>query len=132
MLERKVTVNAGEKEIKDAFLKALAGDGRYDHETRLVFADWLEEKGLDEEAVGQRRWTPAWQRAEDWLRAFAVTATEGKTPVTLEEIVEAGWDYVRQGEQTQVSVGMGFGATNALVEPEEVEAFWQNWETYTR
>lgn len=31
----------------------------YDQTTRLVFADWLEERGYDDEAAIQRRWTEA-------------------------------------------------------------------------
>ncbi len=54
-------------EERQAFLDAIAAD-RYDQTTRLVFADWLNEHGLDDEAEVQRQWTPEKQRAEDWLR----------------------------------------------------------------
>jgi uncharacterized protein (TIGR02996 family) len=47
---------------RDAFLRALAND-EDDTPTRLVYADWLEERGEHEEADRQRKW-PA---AKEWL-----------------------------------------------------------------
>lgn len=52
-----------------AFEAAIAAD-RYDQTSRLVYADWLNERGRDDEAEFQRRWTPEWQRSEDWVKAF--------------------------------------------------------------
>ncbi len=44
----------------------------YDSVTRLIFADWLEEQGKDDEANEQRRRTsPEWIESDQWLHAFA-------------------------------------------------------------
>lgn len=51
---------------RQMFLKALS-DNEDDTSTRLVYADWLEERGEHEEADRQRRW-PA---AKQWLLEFA-------------------------------------------------------------
>jgi uncharacterized protein (TIGR02996 family) len=50
---------------QDAFLQALT-ENEDDTTTRLVYADWLDERGQHEEADRQRKW-PA---AKDWLREF--------------------------------------------------------------
>ena len=50
---------------RDAFLKALTKN-EDDIPTRLVYADWLDEQGLHEEADRQRKW-PA---AKEWLVKF--------------------------------------------------------------
>jgi uncharacterized protein (TIGR02996 family) len=50
---------------RDGFLKALAVN-EDDTQTRLVYADWLDENGEHEEADRQRKW-PA---AKAWLREF--------------------------------------------------------------
>ena len=63
------TMNQDLKQIL-AFQKAIA-ENPYDRKTRLVFADWLEEHGLDDEAHEQRSWSKTKQEAEDWLRNFA-------------------------------------------------------------
>ena len=45
---------------------------RYDSEMRLVFADWLEEQGEDDEAQEQRRMaTPEWIEADKRIQKFA-------------------------------------------------------------
>lgn len=54
-----------EKESK-CFLDWIAEDPE-DRSRRPIYADWLEERGYDDEALRQRRW---WQSA-DWLVAFA-------------------------------------------------------------
>ncbi len=50
---------------REAFLAALAAD-EDDVHTRLVYADWLEERGEHEEADRQRRWP----QAKAWLVKF--------------------------------------------------------------
>ena len=55
---------------RQAFLDAIAAD-RYDQTTRLVFADWLNERGMDSEAEVQRAWTREKQEAEDFIADFA-------------------------------------------------------------
>ena len=51
---------------QEVFLKALA-DNEDDVTTRLVYADWLDDRGEHEEADRQRKW-PA---AKAWLKDFA-------------------------------------------------------------
>lgn len=54
---------------RERFEAAIQAD-RYDQVTRLVFADWLEEHDDPEAADEQRRWTPEWQRSDDWIDEF--------------------------------------------------------------
>ncbi len=132
---------------KEAFLSAIQKD-RYDQTTRLVFADWLEENGFDDDALFQRKWTPKYQKAEDWLRDFAGKC--GKTcinyndawdarrggedvelvwqDITYEMIVQAGHDYVDHGDYfTQV----GSEEARDMCRGEAAELFWEHWETVT-
>ncbi|MDB5386332.1 MAG: hypothetical protein JWM11_1978 [Planctomycetaceae bacterium] len=51
---------------RSKFLKALEVN-EDDVATRMVYADWLDERGEHEQADRQRKW-PA---AKEWLRAFA-------------------------------------------------------------
>lgn len=126
-----------------AFETALQKDP-YDHTTRLVYADWLEEFGTqpsdDDLATEHRKWTPEWQKAKEWLADFAqkisqpeydwATDTEIATnPVTLEELTEAVQKYLDTGERIQLR-GDGFGAVNLIYHC--LTEFWENWETYTR
>lgn len=110
-----------------AFELAIAKDP-YDGEARRVFADWLEENGLDGEAFEQRRWTPEWQRAHDWLLKFCETSG-----ATLDEMAEAVKRYLETGEEVQIgSDWLGFGAVNQFVSESFLEQFWDSWETWTR
>lgn len=54
-----------------AFMDALIDDPE-DVTTRMIYADWLEENGLDQEAANQRKWTPEYQQAYNWMMAFSV------------------------------------------------------------
>lgn len=42
----------------------------YDELCHRAFADWLEERGFDDEAAHHRLWTPVWQAASDRLLAY--------------------------------------------------------------
>ncbi len=124
---------------KEAFLTAIAED-RYDQQTRWVFADWLEEHGLDDEALVQRSWTRKKQEAEDWLRDFAVKCGETCTnygykepcdeweKITYEMVIQVGHDYVDHGHFfTQV----GSEAARDMCQGETAELFWKHWQTVT-
>lgn len=52
------------------FEEAIA-ENPYDRATRLVYADWLEEHGHDDEALVQREWTKEWQDAKGYLENLA-------------------------------------------------------------
>jgi uncharacterized protein (TIGR02996 family) len=102
-----------------AFLKALANDP-YDQETRLVFADWLEEHGLDDEAAEQRAWRREKQEAEDWLRFFAP-----KLEMTYKELLEVGEDIAQSGEYC-----FGDGEAPYLMQ-HNWEDFLKHWKNLT-
>jgi uncharacterized protein (TIGR02996 family) len=89
---------------RKAFEDAIRADP-YDRMTRLVFADWLDENDCPEEADWQRSWTLRRQEAEEWLANFAGDIGGGQ--VTLEEVVEAGHAYVKDGSGTTLA-GLGF------------------------
>ena len=60
-----------EEQQLQAFLDAVAADP-YDETNHKVFADWLEEHGMDDEAAVQRRWTADLMRAaERYVRGTA-------------------------------------------------------------
>lgn len=125
---------------KLAFLKALELD-RYDRTTRLVFADWLEEKGYDDEAVEQRRCsTEEWEEADRWMVNFADKC--GKTctnwpdtdqwedddtpqsdwkPITRDMVVEIGLRYLDSGGEDYFVQYGSEGARGAFR-----EEFWQH------
>ena len=113
---------------REAFLAALKED-RYDRTTHLVFADWLEDHGMDDEALVQRTWTRERQEAEDWLRAFG-----DRHGISYEDVVGAGhsasrdgiaeWDYdayVQQDSESARDDMYGGGR----------EKFWRHWQTLT-
>lgn len=104
-----------------AFLEALRRDP-LDRDTRMVYADWLEERGHDDEAAVQRAWREGVQRAELWMRKFAL---EVRQP--YQELIDAG-HAMRSGQ------GWCFGTTKAqdalLDEPTRRE-FWENWSILT-
>ncbi len=57
-----------DREDARGFVRAI-DDDPYDEVTRRVFADWLEERGYDDEAAIQRSWTAqAHQEATDVVR----------------------------------------------------------------
>lgn len=56
---------------REGFKKAIV-ENMCDSVTRLVYADWLEENGLDDEAREQRRMSSAeWVAAVEWMHVFA-------------------------------------------------------------
>ena len=104
-----------------AFLEAIRRDP-LDRPTRLVFADWLEEHGRDDEAASYRRLREDVLRADLWMRRFAL---EVRQP--YQELIDAG-HAMRSGEV------WCFGSTKAqdelLDEPTRRE-FWENWSLLT-
>ncbi len=125
---------------RQAFLDAITAD-RYDQATRLVYADWCNEYGLDAEAEEQRRWTPEWQRAWDWFEKLAadMNAAHGPgIPITVEELLEAGTKstdpkLLKRGEEGRI-VGddLRFGLRDWYDTEDNRIEYWNNWETVTR
>ena len=94
----------------------------YDQPTRLIFADWLEENGFDDEALIQRAWTEEKQRATDFIHAFAA---ENKT--TYEKLMEAAKD----AEDTDSLHCDGLTEDSDWIWLEGNEEFWNAWEVLT-
>jgi uncharacterized protein (TIGR02996 family) len=118
--------------MRAQFIKLLAEDP-YDQITRLALADWLEEGGEDDAAAWHRAWTPDWERAKEWLTAFAssIQETEDDHIPSLEEVVAAGQDAYDNNTSTCLS-GCGFRAEEKLYDTEFRQEFWKHWGTYTR
>jgi uncharacterized protein (TIGR02996 family) len=125
-------MNERETQEKAAFEAAIKAD-RYDQATRRVFADWLEEHGLDDEAAVQRAWTPRKQQAEDYLRDFAAELSHHP--------YEQGVDYgVTYEELLRVAHGVLDGDPRARIylgfdTPQRIwterEKFWEEFEIVT-
>lgn len=124
-----------------ASFEAILKANRWDAVTHRVYADWLEERGLDDEAAKQRVWTHEWQRswdaAEARLTKFADDITEdGSDPlddvksVTLEMVVDAGKRAHGNREYSCLS-GMGFAAEGMMEDSKTRKEFWDAWSIYT-
>lgn len=110
-------------DYRKAFLDAIAAD-RYDVVARRAYADWLDENGFDDEAAEQRKWTPARQEAEDWLRNLAE-----QMGLTYEDVIQAGHDWFRD-EQHFIQEGTE-RARYVMSESNNIELFWRHWQTIT-
>ena len=114
----RLTDQSGRRPFEDDIVK-----DRYDQTTRLIYADWLEDRGFDDVAAAQRSWTKERQEAEDWLRDFAA-----KSSLEYGEVIHAASRYQTHGdicnlrERTEEAQGMVFA---------DRESFWQNYETLT-
>ena len=116
---------------RDAFLAALEKD-EDDTTTRLVFADWLDERGEHEEADRMRKW-PA---AKEWLVRLCEHNNspdlEEECIISYEKLLELGRDAVQKADKEG-----GFGLW--VSHNEEMGAalwantreFWTNWSIVT-
>jgi uncharacterized protein (TIGR02996 family) len=130
-----------------AFLNALI-ENEDDTTTRLVYADWLEERGEHEEADRQRRW-PA---AKEWLVTFCRKVnSEDEIPdgedlindefddnnpwsyfgISYEKLVALGRMAVEESNET--GIGLFCGANMSLMEALQANSreFWENWSVVT-
>jgi uncharacterized protein (TIGR02996 family) len=130
---------------RNAFLEALA-ENEDDTTTRLVYADWLDERGEHEEADRQRKW-PA---AKAWLVLFWRSCNpdgeadfDGEVPdpdddnpyaylgISYETLLELGRRAVENADQ----LGIGFycGANETMMEALRAHSreFWKNWSVVT-
>jgi uncharacterized protein (TIGR02996 family) len=97
-----------------AAFEAAIKDNRYDQATRLVYADWLDENGFDEEAGRQRAWTPEWQAAVDHL-----TEVGKALELDYEETLQAALEFLTIGRRHVLDFEPpGFDTVS------EREAFW--------
>ena len=85
---------------EQAFHAAMAASPM-DEAPRKVFADWLDERGRDDEATYWRKWTWEVAKAEGWLREFARLAD-----MTYERVIMAAVKMRDTGERT--GTGMRF------------------------
>jgi uncharacterized protein (TIGR02996 family) len=106
---------------KNLFEEMIRAD-RYDRVTRLIFADWLEEHGHDDEAVVQRSWTIEKQLAEDWLTGYAQEHN-----LAYADLIRAAHHFLDTGETNYVGVEVA----NVLFDPSRREEFWRRFETAT-
>ena len=113
-----------EKERK-AFLKALKKN-EDDTTTRLVYADWLDERGEHEEADRMRKW-PA---AKEWLFRFFQEHDQGDYIGQLNsygDLLELG--RVAVEEANEWGLGFDCGSNESLCDALRGNArkFWENW-----
>lgn len=117
----------------------------YDRGTRLIYADWLDEHDRPEESAIQRDWTKeTYDEAKQWLTDFANKCGGSCTnydevwddqveemwdPITYDDVVQAGYDYVNHGEYF-LQVGTET-ARDMMYSPGTKELFWKHWQTVT-
>ena len=107
---------------RDAFLAAIDATAWDDELPRLVYADWLDERGEPEEADRQRKYVPSVR----WLRAFALRLTaDDYEPMSYETLIEAARTYLRAGNPYILPV------LTPDVVYEQREEFWKNVEIVT-
>jgi uncharacterized protein (TIGR02996 family) len=137
---------------RDAFLKALA-ENEDDTMTRLVYADWLEERGEHEEADRQRKW-PA---AKEWLVRFCRDHcdpsdenldSEGPNDanpysflhISFKQMLELGRKAVEEADERGtvgssgnwfVSFECGANEELAVALRANRQEFWDNWSVVT-
>ena len=109
---------------RGAFLAALAAN-EDDVTTRMVYADWLDERGEHEEADRQRKW-PA---AKAWLVRFAKKYSPDpgdsyEEPISYEMLIRVGHEGLAEGE----IIG-GYSLCDAL--DAAGRDFWRNWSIVT-
>jgi len=124
---------------RQAFLAALTAN-EDDLTTRLVYADWLDDRGEHEEADRMRKW-PA---AKEWLVRFArqfSSAEEdaGEPPRSYHELSQINWfpvtyrNLLELGRQGVAEGVIDCGANEDLCEALRLDDtdFWKNWSIVT-
>lgn len=122
---------------RQVFEDALKED-RYNSTVRLIYADWLEENGFDDEAVEQRRRAkPEWIDADKWMHDFASrggqycsnygSEEDDWRDITYEDLIQAGYDYIKTGDHF---VQMGSETLRSLMY-EEGQTWWKSWSIIT-
>lgn len=114
---------------REGFLKLLA-ENEDDTTTRLVYADWLDDRGEHDEANRQRQWAAA----KAWLVRFFQDNDGGDYLGELnsyEELIELGRAAVKEANEH----GFGFdcGSNESLCEALRANSavFWKNWSIVT-
>ena len=118
--------------LRDAFLEALAKN-EDDISTRLVYADWLEERGEYEEADRQRRW-PA---AKEWLVRFCHDHNPPDDEdleelfISYAELIELGRAALEEADERGVGFHCGNNETMCDALRSNHLEFWKNWSIVT-
>jgi uncharacterized protein (TIGR02996 family) len=122
-------------EDEKGFLASLA-ENEDDDAIRLVYADWLEERGLYEEADRQR----GWSAAKRWLVELArehddawYTEEYGRG-VTYKTLLDLGRQAVEDaGADAEGWYSMSCGPYESLCNAlrRDCRAFWRNWSIVT-
>ncbi len=109
-------------------------DNPDDIATHRIYADWLSERGHDDEAAYHRRWTPAVRVAERWFenlggQHFNPYDIDSEKGIPAEELIQAGHDWLAKGESyTQ----HGDETLQEFMWDEfNRRQFWDNWEMAT-
>lgn len=139
-------MNHRDVEEFDQFQKAIEANP-YDASLRLVFADWLEEKGEDDTATWHRTWTPERQKAEEWMKEFAdkcgstcvnyahrnpdeTYEEEVWRKITYGDVVEAGREYINSLGR-DMFVQQGDENARNLMDDATTELYWNNFQLLT-
>lgn len=104
-----------------------------DTTARLVYADWLDEHDMPEEAWRMRQWPGAvadMMQLADQFVAEENWYTNQPDQVTLQQMIEAGSNSLYNGYGVCIS-GEGFKAEGAFDDPVLLKRFWTNWEILT-
>ena len=100
---------------------------------RLVYADWLDERGEHEEADRQRKW-PA---AKQWLLRFCrennpTDEDPDERVISYEDLLDLGRHAVEEADEEGV---YGFSCGNNMTMCDALRAssreFWENWSVVT-
>jgi uncharacterized protein (TIGR02996 family) len=117
---------------RNAFLEALDAN-EDDTTTRLVYADWLDERGEHEEADRQRKW-PA---AREWLVRFcrAHNPPSDDDPfertISYKELLELGREAVEEADESGLGFYCGNNQTMCNALRAHSREFWKNWSVVT-
>lgn len=111
------------------FLKLLA-ENEDDTITRLVYADWLDDRGEHEEADRHRKW-PA---AKQWLVSFFRDHDGGDYHGglnTFAQLIELG--RVAVAESHEGGIGLDCGSNESLCDALRAHraVFWKHWSVVT-
>ncbi len=108
-----------------------------DFTTRKVYADWLDENDMPEEADKQRGWNDSKQDSWEWLEDFAdkggVTWIRDESPystreITIQDLLDAGYGWVRDGQSWTQE---GDEELQAMMYGNDKEDFWRHWSNVT-
>ncbi len=80
------------KPEKAAFLAAIK-DNYSDDTTRLIFADWLEENGCDDEANEQRYLAESIKKAREYIEDCA-----GECEISYDRLIDGAERYLERGD----------------------------------